>query len=157
MGLLTRDKEGTKWDRWIGERIRTAREEKGWTQSQLAEAMHKSQTNISDYERGRLQISVVDLLYIALALDKPLTFFTPPKFNGATPNDLSPRQKEIIHHINQASDEMELALLEQAKTFARISARVQDQKLKDEIEQQREEIEAEKRRARELLKRRRKA
>lgn len=151
MGLFDRKKEGTKWDAWIGERIRKAREDKGWTQFQLAKEVYKSQTNISDYERGRLEISVVDLMYIALALEKPLTFFTPPKFNGATPKDLTPTQKEIIHYINHATEEMELALLEQAKTYAKISEKVKDQRYKEEMEAERPLVKEQKRKVRAAL------
>ncbi|HZQ09749.1 MAG TPA: helix-turn-helix transcriptional regulator [Anaerolineae bacterium] len=140
MGLFDRKKEGTKWDAWIGARIRKAREEKGWTQFELGKAVYKSQTNISDYENGNLEISVVDLMYIALALEKPLTFFTPPKFNGATDKDLTPTQKEIVHYLNQTTEEMELALLEQAKTYAKITQKLADEKHKQAMEEEREEI-----------------
>ncbi len=133
MGLFDRKKEGSKWDAWIGEKIRAAREEKGWTQWELAKEVYKSQTNISDYERGRLEISVVDLMYIALALEKPLTYFTPPKFNGATPNDLSVLDKVLFEQVSKIPEEMELALIEQAKTYAKISQRAEDQKAKAEL------------------------
>jgi transcriptional regulator with XRE-family HTH domain len=139
MGLFNRKNEGSKWDAWIGKKIREAREQKHWTQSQLAEKLNKSQTNISDYERGRLEIGVIELGYIALALEKPITFFIPPKFNGATPNDLTDRQKEIIHYLNQASEEAELVILEQAKMHARASQQIAEQRLQEEHEIAREE------------------
>jgi transcriptional regulator with XRE-family HTH domain len=147
--------DGTKWDVWIGERISKARKEREWTQSELAKHMHKSQTNISDYERGRVNINVVDLCYIALALRKPLTFFTPPKFNGATRDDLTETQKEIIDYLSETSEEMQLALLEQAKTYAKISRKIADQENEEEIEAQLPEVEAEKQRARKIIREKR--
>lgn len=141
MGLFDRKKEGSKWDAWIGEKIQEARKEKGWTQWELAKAIYKSQTNISDYENGRLEIGAIELGYIAIALEKPITYFIPPKFSGATPNDLTDTQKEIIHYLNQASEEADLVILEQAKNFAKASRKLAEQRNKEELEAKRTEFE----------------
>ncbi|CAG1022473.1 hypothetical protein MTYM_01753 [Methylococcales bacterium] len=143
MAIWDRKKEnqGSKWDKWIGDKIRVAREEKNWTQGDLAKEVYAKQPRISDFERGAVEIGVVELAYIALALEKPITFFIPPKFNGATPNDLTDTQKEIIYHSSQASEEMELALLEQAKTYAKISKRAAEQKHREEMVLLRAEME----------------
>lgn len=59
----------------IGERIRTAREERGWTQTQLGEAIGYSQATIGNYEAGRRHIGIDDLYKIAEALAKPWAYF----------------------------------------------------------------------------------
>jgi transcriptional regulator with XRE-family HTH domain len=121
MGWFDKKKEGSKYDAWIGERIRTAREEKGWTQQQLAKKVYKSQGNISDYERGRLEISAVDLMLIALALEKPITFFFLPTVSGVTQGDLTDKEKELIHYTLDLPDEMFELLLDQAKKYREIT------------------------------------
>lgn len=52
-----------------------ARETRGLTQSELAEATFISQGNISKYEGGLLQVSEEHLQKIALVLDYPVPFF----------------------------------------------------------------------------------
>jgi len=59
----------------IGERIRQAREDRGWTQAQLGEALGYSQATIGNYELGRRHIGLDDLYRIADALNKPYAFF----------------------------------------------------------------------------------
>lgn len=61
-------------------RIRDARVYDGWSQEQLGEAIGKSNANISDIERGRLGISFGDMVLIAKALNRPLTYFVPAKY-----------------------------------------------------------------------------
>lgn len=59
----------------IGERIKQAREERGWTQAQLGEALGYSQAAVGNYELGRRQVGIDDLYRIAEALNKPYSFF----------------------------------------------------------------------------------
>lgn len=59
----------------IGERIKTAREERGWTQTQLGEAIGYSQATIGNYESGRRHVGIDDLYKIAEALAKPWAYF----------------------------------------------------------------------------------
>jgi transcriptional regulator with XRE-family HTH domain len=139
MGLFDRKKEGSKWDAWIGEKIRQARKEKDWTQSQLAEAVDKSQNNISDYERGRLEISAVDLMFIALALEKPITYFVPPRVRGASPDDLTDKEKELIHYASEMPDELFELLLDQAKKYREITYNKIAERRREERQQEKAE------------------
>jgi repressor LexA len=59
----------------IGERIKTAREDRGWTQTQLGEAVGYSQATIGNYELGRRHVGIDDLYKIAEALGKPWAYF----------------------------------------------------------------------------------
>jgi transcriptional regulator with XRE-family HTH domain len=120
---LFKKNEVTKWDMFIGEKIRKAREDKGWTQKQLADAIYKSQGNISDYERGKLQVNAVDLMGIAHVLEKPITFFSPPGVCGIPLNELTDREKELVHYAAELPDELFELLLDQAKRFAEIATK----------------------------------
>ena len=59
----------------FGNRIRQARDDKNWTQSQLAEAIRKRQESVSDLETGRTEVSASDLADIAMNIGKKITFF----------------------------------------------------------------------------------
>lgn len=53
----------------IGENIKRFRKEKGITQQQLANAIHKSKSAVEKYEYGDINISISTLQDIATALD----------------------------------------------------------------------------------------
>ena len=57
----------------IGTRIVAARKLKGWTQTQLAEAVNVAQTTVSSWERDRTEPSRADVVRIASRLNIPLT------------------------------------------------------------------------------------
>jgi transcriptional regulator with XRE-family HTH domain len=59
----------------IGERIKTAREERGLTQAQLGEAIGYTQATIGNYELGRRHIGIDDLYKIAEVLGRPYAYF----------------------------------------------------------------------------------
>lgn len=59
----------------LGERIQTAREEKGLSQAQLANAIGCSQAALSNYEKGKRRIYLSQLEKLAETLDKPLNYF----------------------------------------------------------------------------------
>jgi transcriptional regulator with XRE-family HTH domain len=105
MKLSTR-KPISKWDEAIGEKIRQAREDAHMTQGQLAEHAHVSQGNISDFERGMLQVNALDLFLIAHELDKPAAYFVPHPFYGPTQEgELPIKAQELFHFIYKIPDE----------------------------------------------------
>lgn len=55
----------------LGERIRNAREDKGWSQERLADEAGTSKDTIARYERGKIVDARV-VYYIALALELPI-------------------------------------------------------------------------------------
>ena len=123
MKLSTR-KPISKWDEAIGEKIRQAREEADMTQGQLAEHAHVSQGNISDFERGMLQVNALDLFLIAHELNKPASYFVPHPFYGPSQEgELSIKEQELIHFVRKIGGEdrenkvIDL-LIEQARRLA---------------------------------------
>lgn len=63
----------------IGKRIREARQAKGLTQSELAEAIGISDKSVSALEVGRVEPSITQMQAIAQALEKPIGSFTGEK------------------------------------------------------------------------------
>lgn len=72
---------------YIRNHIRQFREEAGMSQAELGEKIGKSNSNISDIERGRLEVSAADLATIADALNKPITYFYPFRARGVAAED----------------------------------------------------------------------
>jgi transcriptional regulator with XRE-family HTH domain len=62
---------------FIRQRVRSAREQNELSQDELARVIEKTNTTISDIERGKVGISTVDLALIAQHLGKPISYFFP--------------------------------------------------------------------------------
>ena len=58
----------------IGQRVRKARKEKGYNQTELANALGKSLRTIQKYENGEIEISISMLNELAKALDTTTTY-----------------------------------------------------------------------------------
>lgn len=115
--IFRRDEED-KYNRFIREKIKQARLEKGWTQAQLADELRKSQGNISDIEQGRLRVSAVDLMGVAYLLEKPVKYFFP--MNVPTEGDLTSNEWELIHHFRRiwGNEALERLAINQTKQIA---------------------------------------
>lgn len=64
--------------REIGYRIQIAREQCGMNQKELAEKLGISQSTLSNYEKGKRRLYLVDLQNIANALGKTTEYFLQP-------------------------------------------------------------------------------
>jgi transcriptional regulator with XRE-family HTH domain/Zn-dependent peptidase ImmA (M78 family) len=63
----------------VGQRIRAIREARGWTQSDLAARLQRTQTAVSYWESGRRGLSLDDLVYVARALGVPAAELLPER------------------------------------------------------------------------------
>lgn len=72
----------------IVERIKIARNERGFTQKNLADELNKTPAAISDMERGKVQVSAVELYLLAKMLDKPVEYFFGEDFGGTAIQDI---------------------------------------------------------------------
>lgn len=59
----------------VGARIREARQARGWSQQQLADAVNTTQSAVSLYENGQRGCAVETLVDIARAVNRPVTWF----------------------------------------------------------------------------------
>lgn len=97
MSILNRPNPDDKYNHFIRQRIKQAREELNMTQDDLAEKIYKSRVQISDLERGRTQVSASELIVLSLALHKPIMYFYP--FKAPTDDELREEEQELIHHF----------------------------------------------------------
>lgn len=61
--------------KWLGRRIRDAREQRGLSQEEFADLISRDQRAVSQYETGKRRIAVTDLPTFAQALGMPITYF----------------------------------------------------------------------------------
>jgi transcriptional regulator with XRE-family HTH domain len=61
----------------MGELIRKAREERGYSQAEFARETNRRPATISYIENGKSDISVLTLLLFAITLKKPISYFFP--------------------------------------------------------------------------------
>jgi transcriptional regulator with XRE-family HTH domain len=85
-----------KVNRYIREKIREAREQRGRTQDELAKELERSRVAVSAMERGKAQVNASDLVIIASSLEKPIAYFYPPVVVGPTGVDLSAKEQELV-------------------------------------------------------------
>lgn len=65
--------------KWLGLRIRQARDLRGISQEELAAAVSKDQRAISEYENGKRKLAVTDLPAFATVLEVPIRYFFEPE------------------------------------------------------------------------------
>ncbi len=96
------EKRRDRISEYVREHIRRYREEAGLSQAELAEVLGKSNSNISDIERGRLEISAAELGLIAEALHKPIVYFFPHRTAGKpAEGELSGLEAELIENLRR--------------------------------------------------------
>ena len=57
----------------LGERVRKLRKRRGWTQAEMAEKVGIDRSFLADVERGKRNISILNLQLIALGLQVSLS------------------------------------------------------------------------------------
>lgn len=63
---------------WVARAIRNARERRGWSQSDLARRLNRTQTAVSYWEAGKRAPGLDDLVDLATVLDVTVEVFFPP-------------------------------------------------------------------------------
>ena len=111
--------EEDKINRYIRERIREAREQRGRTQDELAKELERSRVAVSDMERGKAQVNASDLVIIASYLEKPIAYFYPSIVVGPTGADLSAKEQELVWMFRRLQhDALENVALSQITALA---------------------------------------
>lgn len=91
----------------LGQKIQSAREEKGLSQEELALAIGCSQSALSNYEKGKRHIYLAQLEKLAATLDKPLDYFVEkviPENKPAMNNEHNEQFISLINEIYKLSD-----------------------------------------------------
>ena len=105
----------------IGEKIKKARLEKGWTLEQLALESELSQPTISRLENGVQFPRKRTLQALVLALNKPESYFFAPEGNGGVhplrrAEDQDPKKRKALNDLREiygAGDEILIRIIEE--------------------------------------------
>jgi transcriptional regulator with XRE-family HTH domain len=122
-------RSATDFDKTLGLRIRTARNQKGMSQMQLAEALGCTFQQVQKYEKGKNRVSCAALPHIAQALGKPLDYFF-----DEVPYRMDSKAEELAQFVGSHTGnalaeaamvlppEQQAAVLQLARTLARAAA-----------------------------------
>lgn len=106
----------------LGELIRDARVEAHLSQAELAKRVYLRQSSISNIEKGLRAVSAEELLYLILALDKPVTYFFPPEVTqDLTESDLTVLEKELLIQARRLNRDDVRRLIAQARALAELA------------------------------------
>ena len=102
----------------LGKLIRKARLAMKLSQAELAENTYLKQSSISRIEDGTRAVSAEEILYLSIALDKPIGYFFPKELTeGMGEDELSVLEKELILQARQLSRDDLRKLIAQARAL----------------------------------------
>jgi transcriptional regulator with XRE-family HTH domain len=123
--------EDDKANQYIRARLKEARLEANKTQDDLANLLQKSRVTISDMERGRVAVSASDLALIAAALDKPISYFFPPRVSYPK-EELTPLHEELLTLFDQLPYTQQQIALEYTKQQVQITQKAKERTIFEE-------------------------
>jgi len=106
----------------MGILIRNARKLKGMSQSDLSKSIFVRQASISDIENGKREVKSSELLYLSLALNKPISYFFPKQYQIQIDDEkFTSLQEELILLTNQMSDDDMKRLIAQSQALVNLN------------------------------------
>lgn len=105
----------------MGKLIRAAREEIGMSQSELADKIYRRQASLSDMENGKMQPDAETLLFLALNLNKPISYFYPGPYGERMRLErVRPLEQELLMQAQRLDNEDLRRLIAQARALAEL-------------------------------------
>jgi transcriptional regulator with XRE-family HTH domain len=91
-----------KFTMYIGEQIRIAREEAGYSQEKLAKKLYLRRPTLSDIENGKVDVDASTLGLLSYYLKKPFTYFFPkPIYEELVQRDMDEFSVEMQMQFEQ--------------------------------------------------------
>jgi len=89
----------------MGALVKKARNEIGLSQAELAKSIYIRQASISEIENGKREVSSSELVYLSIALNKPIIYFFPKRYAREIDQDkLSPLFQELLLQAKRLSN-----------------------------------------------------
>ena len=108
----------------LGDRIRKARLEAGYSQADLARKAYFRQSSISKIESGVRSVSSEEILYFCYALDKPILYFFPKEFQEQINlEDLTILEQDLLTQARRLHLDDLRKLISQARAIADFNTR----------------------------------
>ena len=102
----------------MGELIRKARVEAGFSQRELADQIYRRQAALSDMENGKMEPNASTLVYLAFNLKKPIAYFFPKPYKpDSSLDELSDLEKEILLYAKYLGRNDKLRILAQLRAL----------------------------------------
>jgi transcriptional regulator with XRE-family HTH domain len=110
-----------KFTKFLGERIKSAREAAGISQEELAQKSYLRRATLSDIENGKTEPDTSTFALLAYVLKKPLAYFLPEYlYEEIKKEELEPLEQEILLHFRQIdAEELQELATSIIKEFAR--------------------------------------
>ena len=106
----------------MGELIRVARKETGFSQRELAELINRRQAALSDIENGKMEPNASTLTILSYHLNKPISYFFPNRYTPEKNLDeFSDLEKEIIIYIKKIDQDDKIRILAHLKAIFNLS------------------------------------
>lgn len=109
-----------KFTEAVGDRVRSAREEAGFSQTQLGMLTFRRRATISNIETGKSEATLLTLVRIADALHKPLSYFLPAFIYDRMDHEkLTREEEELLVQFARITDKpLRRLAIEQVKHVA---------------------------------------
>ena len=121
LNLFSEYKESkpNRFTRYMGNQIREARNEAGFSQEKLAKKLYLRRPTLSNIENGKVEVDASTLELLSYYLKKPLTyFFQKPIYEELVQKDMDDLSLEMQMHFEQIyGDELKRLLIEIVKKF----------------------------------------
>ena len=102
----------------MGDQIREARKDQKLSQAELAKSIYVRQASISEMENGKRVVNSIELVYLSLALKKPIIYFFPAdSITVIDEEELSPLFQELLLQANRLSQGDLKKLIAQTKAL----------------------------------------
>ena len=96
------EQKHNKFTNYMGKAIRSAREEAGVSQEELARIIYKRRATLSDIENGKVEVEAGTLSLLSYYLKKPLSYFYPAyMLVKLDKEEFSPLEHELLLHFEQ--------------------------------------------------------
>jgi transcriptional regulator with XRE-family HTH domain len=114
----------TAFSEALGQRIREAREERGFSQRRLADRIDRRQAAVSNMENGRMEPDATTLLVMARELEKPVAYFFPPPWGQRVArSELTYDEQALLLEFRRLqSDEHRQIAISQVAALADVSS-----------------------------------
>lgn len=91
---------------YIGDAIKKARQEHGFSQEELAKKIYLRRATLSNIENGNSEPNASNLIMLAHVLEKPVAYFLPDYlYERRQEENLSPLESELLFHFRKIRDE----------------------------------------------------
>lgn len=103
----------------MGDKIRKSRKIQKLSQAELAKSIYVRQASISEMENGKRVVNSIELVYLSLALEKPIMYFFPEdSIKEIEHKQPSPILQELILQAQRLSIDDLKKLIAQARVIA---------------------------------------